>query len=98
MKDVISILEKLGIQILEDAAPNLKKDAITEGINFLNQRLIFRQEQLKELKIIQHMATFGHGLLKVDIKIAFDEGCIDALTAAIKVLFDYQSKLEEIKD
>lgn len=96
MKEILNLLEKLGIQLLEDAEPALIKDGVQNGLDFLNQCLAKKQEDLKELKVIQHMSTIGHGLIKVDIEVTICEGCIDALAAAIKVLFDYQTT--EIKE
>lgn len=95
MKDVIAILEKLGIEIIETAEPKLIADGLASGLEFLSQRLAFREAQLKELKVVQHMATIGRGLLKDDVQILFVEACIDSLAAAIKVLFDYQSRLSK---
>lgn len=86
MKELIALLEKLGIALVEEAAPELIADAKAEGLVFLNQRLSFRTEQLKELKVVQHMATFGHGLLKDDAQIVFVEACIACLKAAITLI------------
>jgi hypothetical protein len=86
MKELILLLEKLGIQLLETAEPELIADAKAEALIFCKQRLAFRTEQLKELKVVQHMATFGHGLLKDDAQIVFVEGCIACLNAAIALI------------
>lgn len=94
MQELIDLLEKLGIQLLEDASNGAIDAAKTEGLIFLKQRLSFRTEQLKELKVVQHMATLGHGLLKDDAQIVFVNACIVCLTAAIAVIENHVTPTE----
>ena len=86
MIEIVKILEKLGITIIEEAAPELVVIAKAEGILLLNQFLSAEQYNLKKFQIAQHMATFGHGLLKFDVEVAATEAVIVCLNAAIDAL------------
>jgi hypothetical protein len=92
MKEFILLLEQLGIQLLETAEPEIIAEEKKVALEFLNERLAYRQEKLKELKVIQHMATVGHGLIKVDVEIGFDDACIVALTAAISIIENHTTE------
>ena len=86
MIELLKLLEKIGITIAEDAAPELIAAEKQNLLDFINQALLDLNAKVKTLKIAQHMATFGHGLLVDDAKIAVEEGVIAGLNAAKALL------------
>ena len=86
MNELILLLEKLGITLLEDAAPELIADAKEQGLAFLSQAKSSLEDKIKTLKVAQHLAKFGHGLLIDDAKLAVEEGVLAGVNAAIKII------------
>lgn len=73
MIEIVKLLERLGIVLLTDVAPEELALAKSNGLIIVNNIIAASQKELLKIKAKQYLATIGHGKLIDDVEVAFFE-------------------------